>query len=232
MRLTGLAARAFGEMSETVLVTMLGLVADATLTRVSRTSALGRYERAGYNIEDVREIGALNVSVPDRVVRSACRRWIALAGTTGVATSATGAVGLAADIPTLLANNLMAVGEIASIYGFDVSDEDEHARAIALLFVQHRDRTGRSNPASYLNEIARELQEGTSWREIRDEKAGRWLRQAARELVWYLIKRKFAGIIPGIGAVVAGGVNAQFTARTCAVAREYYRNRFLSGSVS
>jgi hypothetical protein len=121
----------------------------------------------------------------------------------------------------------MAVGEIASIYGFDVSDEDEHARAIALLFVQHRDRPGRPNPASYLNEIARELQEGTSWREIRDEKAGRWLRQAARELVWYLIKRKFAGIIPGIGAVVAGGVNAQFTARTCAVAREYYRKRFL-----
>lgn len=228
--------RGIGEISQVgdaVLRGTLGLIGDATLRTVSRTSALGRYHRAGYEIEDITEIRALDVSVPDRIAGRACRVWTTIAGATGVATSATGLIGFAADIPALLANNLMAIGEIASIYGFDVGDEDEHAFAIALLFAQEDRRAGRRGggryaAARYLQEIARELQEGASWDEIRDEKAGAWLRNAARELAWYLIKRKLAGIVPGVGALVAGGVNAQFTARTCREARKVYRERFVS----
>ena len=62
---------------------------------------------------------------------------------------------------------------------------------------------------------------------MRDERAGRWLRNSARELAWYLVKRKVAQIVPGVGVLVAGGVNAQFTARTCKAATEMYRERFV-----
>lgn len=218
---------AIAEVGDAVLRGTLSIIGDATLTTVSQKSALGRYERAGHEIDDVTEIRALDVNVPDRIVRRACRVWITVAGATGVATSATGIIGFAADIPALLANNLMAIGEVASIYGFDISDEEERAYATAVLFSQKMDRS-RPKAANYLREIARALQEGASWEEIRDEKAGKWLRKAARELAWYLIKRKLAGIVPGIGSLVAGGVNAQFTARTCREARGIYHERFIA----
>jgi hydroxymethylpyrimidine/phosphomethylpyrimidine kinase len=153
--------------------------------------------------------------------------WTAVAGVTGVATSATGLVGFAADIPALLANNLMAIGEVATVYGFDVADADERAYAMAVLFSQDQKRPGRPVAARYLREIAKALREGASWEDIRDEKAGQWLRGAARQLAWYLIKRKLAGIVPGIGSLVAGGVNAHFTFRSCSEARQVYRERFV-----
>jgi len=223
---SGMAA----EIGDAMLRGTLSLIGDTTLTTVSRTSALGRYERLGYEIGSVTEIRALDVSVPDRVVRRACRVWVAVAGATGVATNVTGVVGMAADIPALLANNLMAVGEVASIYGFDVAKEDEAAYAMALLFARHGEGRGGGRPTAtgYLRKIAHELQEGTPWSEIRDEKAGRWLRDAARDLAWYLVKRKLAGVIPGVGSLVAGGVNAQFTARTCREARKAYHERFIT----
>ncbi|MFW5866978.1 MAG: hypothetical protein ACOCX2_04120, partial [Armatimonadota bacterium] len=115
MRILRSASGAAAEVGDAVLRGTLSIIGDATLTRVSRTSALGRYERAGHEIEDVTEIRALDVSIPDRIVGRTCRVWITLAGATGVATSATGLMGVAADIPALLANNLMAVGEIASV---------------------------------------------------------------------------------------------------------------------
>lgn len=228
MRAERTAKRGFGELSEAVLVTALGLIGDATLMPVSRTSALGRYERAGYAIEDVTDIRALDVSVPDGIARKAGRAWTLVAAVTGVATSATGIVGLIADVPTLLANNLMAVGEIASIYGFDVADRDERAYAMALLFMQREARGGRPRAVAYVAEIAHRLRAGRSWEDVRNEPAGRWLREAARELAWYLVKRKAAQVIPGMGTLVAGGVNAQFTARTCRAAREMYRERFVA----
>ncbi len=239
MRMMGKAMRGFGELSEAVLVTTLGMVGDATLTRVSRTSAFGRYERAGYEIEDVTEIRALDVAVPDRIVGKACRAWTAVAGATGVATSGLGLVGMVTDIPSLLASNLMMIGEVATIYGFDVAEQDEHAYAIAVLFMQRRapgavargragGRAGRvAGSVAPLQEIARELGAGANWEDVRDERAGRWLREAARELAWYLVKRKVAQVVPGVGTLVAGGVNAQFTARTCKAAKELYRERFV-----
>ena len=235
MRLMGHAMRGFSELSESVLVTMLGLMGDATLERVSRTSALGRYGRAGHEIEDVTAIRTLDVAVPDQIVTKACAAWATVAGATGVATSATGPIGFAADIPALLASNLMMIGEVATIYGFDVAEEDEHAYAIAVLLMQRRPSTGRGGGRSGrvmggvapLQEIARELGEGASWEDVRDERAGRWLRNSARELAWYLVKRKVAQIVPGVGVLVAGGVNAQFTARTCKAAKEMYRERFV-----
>jgi uncharacterized protein (DUF697 family) len=227
-RVLSSASGTVAEVGDAVLRGTLSIIGDATLTKISRTSALGRYERAGHPIEDITQIRALDVSVPDRIVGRVCRVWTTIAGATGVATSATGPIGFAADIPALLANNLMAVGEIASVYGFDVAEDDETAYAMALLFSRHGEGRGGRGPRKHLRKIARELQEGASWPEIRDEKAGRWLRDAARDLVWYLVKRKVAGVIPGVGSLVAGGVNAQFTARTCREARKAYRERFIS----
>ncbi len=222
------APAAVAEVGDAVLRGTLGIIGDATLTTVSKTSALGRYERADYDIDDVDDIRALDVNVPDRMVRKVCRAWTAVAGATGVATSATGVVGFAADIPTLLANNLMAIGEVATTYGFDLADPDERAYATAVLFSQDRKRPGRPRAVRYLREIAQSFREGASWEDIRDEKAGQWLRRATRDLAWYLVKRKVAGIVPGIGSLVAGGVNAHFTSRTCREARSVYHERFVS----
>ncbi|NLO06463.1 MAG: EcsC family protein [candidate division WS1 bacterium] len=220
-------SEAVGIVGDAVLRAILNLVADLSLTQLSRGAALKRYRQDGIEISGISAIRDLDVRVPDRIVRRVCRRWISIAGATGVATSVTGPVGLAADVPTLLVNNLLAIGEIAGVYGFDLADPDEHAYAVALLFAQRSERRGQPHLLDRLQEVARELQDGVSWEDIRDEKAGRWLRNAARDMAWYLVKRKLAQIIPGIGVLVAGGVNAQFTARTCREARKVYRQRFV-----
>lgn len=229
-RLLCCAPDAVIETGDAVLRGTLRLISDLTLTRVSRKSALGRYERAGYDVAEVADIRGFDVAVPDKIVGRACRVWTTVAGAAGVATSVTGPIGFATDIPTLLANNLMAVGEVATIYGFDVAYEDEHAYATALLFLQGEedDPAAACDPGTHLAEIARHIRDGARWEDIRDQRAGRWLRTAATELAWYLIKRKVAGIVPGVGPLVAGSVNARFTSRTCATARRIYRERFMS----
>lgn len=215
------------QFTDAVLRAVFDLVGDATLPSVSRRSALRRYREAGHEIDDVAQARDLDVAVPDGLSRAASRRWTLIAGGTGAVTGAGGLVGLAADVPVLLTTNLTAIGEIACLYGFDVAEKSEHAYAIALLLSAGMPARGRALRAmSELQRLAGELVQGQSWEELGHEVVAPLLRRAARRLAWQLVKRKLAQVVPGVGALVAGGVNAQFTSRTCGTAREVYRERF------
>ena len=52
-------------------------------------------------------------------------------------------------------------------------------------------------------------------------------RQTATKVATNMVKTKAAQVIPAVGAVVAGGVNANYTANVCEAAYQCYRERFL-----
>jgi len=158
----GHGTRAILDLSEVIVHSMIDLVGDATLPRLSRRAALRRYHHAGYAIHDIAEIRGLSVTVPDRLSRRVVSRWTVLVGASGVVTGAGGIASLVADIPILLSGNLAAIGEIACVYGFDVAEEDEQAYAIALLFAERDRRATGVGTLARLRQLARELESGAS----------------------------------------------------------------------
>ncbi len=64
--------------------------------------------------------------------------------------------------------------------------------------------------------------------QINEEVMSRVLRQTATKVATNLVKTKAAQIVPAVGAVVAGGVNASYTASVCEAAYQCYRQRFLN----
>ncbi len=219
------------ELGDTVLTRALEFIGDATFAPVSRRRALRRYREAGYDIAEIADIRALDAVVPDRLAQGLVRRWMVAAGSVGGAVGTLGAAGLVADVPALLAINLMAVGEYACTYGFDVAHEDERAFAIALLLA---DRQEDSRQAATVGDTVRELHEGAA--QIRGSGSRRletdtaltaWVRSAAWRLVRRLLQRKLGQLVPVVGAVIGASIDATFTRETCRIAREVYRQRFL-----
>ena len=69
--------------------------------------------------------------------------------------------------------------------------------------------------------------ETQAFNQINEEVMSRVLRQTATKVVTNMVKTKAAQIIPAVGAVVAGGINANYTANVCEAAYQCYRERFL-----
>ena len=69
--------------------------------------------------------------------------------------------------------------------------------------------------------------ETLAFNQVNEELMSRVLRQTATKVASNLVKTKAAQIIPAVGAVVAGGVNASYTSSVCEAAYQGYRQRFL-----
>ena len=69
--------------------------------------------------------------------------------------------------------------------------------------------------------------ETMAFNKINEELMSRILRQTATKVATNMVKTKAAQLIPAVGAVVAGGVNANYTASVCEAAYQCYRERFL-----
>jgi hypothetical protein len=220
-----IAADIVTRITSEALRDVLNIVADSTLTRVSKRAALRQYAKIGHDFESIDEVRALPVSVADDLVPGVRRWWVAISGSTGVMTASTGLAGLIVDIPTLVTNSLMAIGEIASLYGFDVSERYEQAFAVAILFTRNKEGLSTVESVARLEVLAGDLQKAIGTSSADADRGRKWLSEAMRELTWYLIKRQLAAAIPGIGSLVSGGVNAQFTSHTCRRARRVYHER-------
>ncbi len=219
------------EIADELLTGALKIIGDASFAPVSRGRVLERYRRAGHEIADMADIRALDVAVPDDLTRGLARRWMVAAGGLGGAVGTLGAPGFVVDVPALLATNLMAIGECACTYGFDVVEEDEHAFAIALLLAKRKRRlSGRSDVRDAIDEVrdgAGQIRGGATRPRGTSATIGTWVRAAAWRLARRLVRRKLGQLVPFVGAVVGAAVDADFTHQTCEIARRVYHRRFL-----
>ena len=180
-------------------------------------------------VKQLEDIKNLPIAVVDKQVKMFKSKYVALTSAQGVATGIVGWAGIPADVIGLITANLRAISEYATYYGFDMSSENEQLFAMSLLGIATS--TSRSERQAALNDtfsiVATKDAETLAFNKISEEVMSRVLRQTATKVATNLVKTKAAQIIPAVGAVVAGGVNASYTASVCEAAYQCYRQRFL-----
>lgn len=197
-------------------------------------------KRAGVaTLEDLRHV---NLETCDELMRSEQRRAMAMAGVGGAAFGVAGAAGMVADVPALIALALRTIHRVGLCYGEDLkaagrrrlaigvfalasanSLEEKHAAVLAL----------REFNAEGLNEAAwRDGVERAAEREFAKEAAVFSLNNLASRLGINLGKRKSAGVMPVIGALVGGSVNAWYLYDVAQVSRYVFQERWLAGKHS
>ena len=189
----------------------------------------GDSERA--NIKKLTDIQNLPIAVVDNQVRLFKSKYVALMSAQGVTTGIVGWAGIPADIVGLITANLRAISEYATYYGFDMSAKQEQIFAMSLLGLATStsgdERQAALDDTFSLVTSDSKDPETLALNQINEEVMSRVLRQTATKVATNLVKTKAAQIIPAVGAVVAGGVNANYTASVCEAAYQCYRERFL-----
>jgi len=181
----------------------------------------------GSSIKTLSDIKHLPIAVVDKQVKLLKSKYVALTSAQGVTTGVVGWVGIPADVVGLITANLRAIGEYATYYGFDMNDKGEQLFAMSLLAVATSASAEARKAALDDTRAMIKDPETQAFNQINEEVMSRVLRQTATKVATNMVKTKAAQIIPAVGAVVAGGVNANYTANVCEAAHQCYRERFL-----
>lgn len=179
------------------------------------------------SVKSLDDIADLSITDVDEQVKLFKSKYVALTSAQGVATGMAGWAGITADVMGLITANLRAIGEYATYYGFDMSQKGEQIFAMSLLAVAtsasaEERKVALEDTASLVKDP-----ETMAFNKINEELMSRILRQTATKVATNMVKTKAAQIIPAVGAAVAGGANASYTASVCEAAYQCYRERFL-----
>ncbi|MGP4715788.1 EcsC family protein [Psychrobacter sp. T6-6] len=186
---------------------------------------------AGSSITTFSDIERLPIAVVDKQVELFKSKYVALTSAQGVTTGVAGWVGIPADVVGLITANLRAIGEYATYYGFDINNKGEQLFAMSLLAVATSASAEERKAALDNTDAMVKDPQTQAFNQVNEEVMSRVVRQTATKVATNMVKTKAAQIIPTVGAVVAGGVNASYTASVCEAAHQCYRERFLDRRV-
>lgn len=195
-----------------------------------RTDAIyARFRSKGYDfVETSEDIHKLRLNEVDLVVGHLDAKYKALAAGEGAATGTVGWAGIAADILALLGLNLRAIGEYCTYYGFNLESQAERMFALQVLMLTSSPTDAAKQDAlANLGKIASDIAKKKTWKELEKQVLVRAGRKVAKALGMRLAKAKLGQVVPVMGAVVGGGFNADYTAKTTEAAYCLYRERFL-----
>lgn len=209
---------------------LIGVCGDAAHWSVRPEAICREFRKGGcQHIHCIGDIVSLELECVDRTVGFLAAKYKGLAMVEGAAAGATGAIGLVADIPTLITLNLRAIGEYATYYGFDLRLQEERLFALNILSLASSPTDGAKHVAlAHLVRIAQDVALNRPWQELEKRVFVKVVQQIAEQLGIRITKAKLAQIVPMAGALVGAGYNAYFTARVCEAAYQLYRERFLA----
>lgn len=183
------------------------------------------------------QLRALDLADCDQLMRTEQRRAMAMAGAGGAAFGIAGAAGMVADVPTLIALALRTIHRIALCYGENLGQAHLRKLAIGIFALASANSLEEKQTAvealrnfapAALDEAAwRDGVERAAEREMAKEAAIFSLRNLAGKLGINLGRRKAAGMLPVIGAVVGGSVNAWYLYDVSQVSRYVFQERWL-----
>lgn len=232
---TRLLARPTGIAGKVVQTVVPVSALKAALHAVNGVAERLSSERALLQHAGVDSLAALRaqpLAACDALVRREARRAMGLGGVGGAAFGVFGAAGLVADVPTLLTLALRTIHRIGLCYGEDIDREmalgifalasantaEEKSEAIAAL---------RADIAGLQEAAARDGLERAAERQLAKDAAVFSLNTLAQRIGVQLGKRKAAGVLPVIGAVVGGAVNAWYLRDVARVAQYLFQERWL-----
>ena len=216
---------------ENTIVT-LSDVANWTLDVQDVIESYRNSSEVSADIKTLADVKDLPIAIVDEQVKLFKSKYVALTSAQGVTTGVIGWAGIPADVIALITANLRAIGEYATYYGFDMSHKNEQLFAMSLLAVATSISSDERQAAlddtfSTVKDSMVQDPETLAFNKINEEVMSRVLRQTATKVATNLVKTKAAQVIPAVGAVVAGGVNASYTSSVCEAAYQCYRERFL-----
>ncbi|PTU31203.1 EcsC family protein [Stenotrophobium rhamnosiphilum] len=196
--------------------------------RLSSETAL--LKRAG--VSDLAGLRVQSLEKCDLLAKSETRRAMGMGGVGGAAFGVFGAAGLVADVPTLLTLAMRTVHRIGLCYGEDISREFAIG-VFALASANTREEktdaiTALRNDVEGLGpSAARDGLERAAERQLAKDAAVFSLNTLSQRIGLQLGKRKAAGMVPVLGAVVGGAVNAWYLHDVAQVAQYVFQERWL-----
>ncbi len=215
---------------------LFNILTDASAYSVRTEAILADFKKGGHPIEDLSDIQKLPLEDIDRVVGflDAKYKGIALceggvAGAAGTINPVAGALAIAADIPTITSLCMRAIGEYATHYGFDISNQEERLFMMNILYYS-------SNPTDVtkqialanLTRIANDVAKKKLWKDLNNSIFVNIVQGLAKSLGIRLTKAKLAQIIPVAGIVLGAGYNTYLMSTVCETAYMMYRERYLA----
>lgn len=224
----------FGDALTKATEQSITALSDAANWTLNTQDVIDAYQNesdiAGSSITTISDIERLPIAVVDKQVELFKSKYVALTSAQGVTTGVAGWVGIPADVVGLITANLRAIGEYATYYGFDMNNKGEQLFAMSLLAVATSASAEERKAALDNTDAMVKDPQTEAFNQVNEEVMSRVVRQTATKVATNMVKTKAAQIIPAVGAVVAGGVNASYTASVCEAAHQCYRERFLDRS--
>lgn len=223
-----MAAPQFGDTLQEAVENTLTTVSDAANWSIDEQDILKAYnEQSEESINSIADIQKLPLQTIDEQVNLFKSKYVAASSAQGITTGMAGWAGIPADIAGVIAANLRAIAEFATYYGFDVDQKSEQLFAISLLSIATS--TSAEDRQAALDKSLSLLKdpETMAFNKVNEEVVSRVVRQTATKVATDMVKTKAAQVIPAVGSLVAGGVNANYTANVCEAAYQCYRQRFL-----
>lgn len=193
-------------------------------------------KRAG--VHALSELRSVDLERCDRLMRTEQRRAMALAGVGGAAFGVAGAAGMVADIPALIALALRTIHRVGLCYGEDLRKPQHRQLAIGVFALASANSLEEKqsaivalrdfHPRSLDQAAWRDGVERAAEREFAKEAAVFSLQNLASKLGINLGKRKAAGVVPVLGALIGGSVNAWYLYDIGQVSRYVFQERWLA----
>lgn len=125
-----------GEAGAKAIQGIIDLLNEGACWTVRTEAIYDRFRSKGYDfVETGEDICKLTLGQVDPVVGYLSAKYKALAAGEGAVTGVAGWLGIAADIPALLALNLRAIGEYCTYYGFNLDTQTERMFALQVLML-------------------------------------------------------------------------------------------------
>lgn len=196
----------------------------------------GVLKRAG--VEAVEDLRRGELETCDTLMRTEQRRAMALAGVGGAAFGIAGAAGMVADVPSLIALALRTIHRVGLCYGEDLRQPQRRKLAIGVFALASANSLDEKKTAvaalrafefNALDHAAwRDGVERAAEREFAKEAAVFSMQNLASKLGINLGQRKAAGVMPVLGALVGGSVNAWYLYDVAQVSRYVFQERWLA----
>lgn len=188
-------------------------------------------------VASLQQLRTVDLEICDRLMRTEQRRAMAMAGVGGAAFGVAGAAGMVADVPALIALALRTIHRVGICYGEDLRKPEARRLAIGVFALASANSLEEKQTAvAALRDFQPRSLDGAAWRdgveraaerEFAKEAAVFSLQNLAQKLGMNLGKRKAAGVVPVLGALIGGSVNAWYLYDIGQVSRYVFQERWL-----
>ncbi|MGH8461158.1 MAG: EcsC family protein [Stenotrophobium sp.] len=225
---TGMAGRAVQAIVPlSALEAAMNGVSGLALRFSDQSSILRRAQ-----VASLEELRRQPLELSDRLARRQTRIAMTMGGISGGVFGLAGAAGLVADVPTLLTCVLRTIHRVGLCFG---EDPDKHLMigvfALASANTADEKQTAitalRADTMHAPGIAVRDGLERAAQRELAKEAAVFSLHTLAQRVSTQLGRRKAAELIPGLGAVVGGAVNAWYVRDVGRTALYVFQDRWL-----